>query len=115
RMVCWPEPFIHADRDVLREHYGVYERMGWQRQNTLGAHHFHRETHRINSAGVEKLMEIVMHSPPERRTVFVQQGIDASATSVRLDSVQVSLSRVLPEGELPAVVQTHQAPVLRPG
>lgn len=115
RNVCWPEPFIHADRDSLREHYAVYERMGWQRQNTLGVNHFHPETHQLNSAGVQKVLEVVTHSPPQRRTVFVLQGVDQNMTATRIDSVQQTIAAILPEGDLPSVVQTHVPPVLRPG
>ena len=115
RNVCWPEPFIHADRDILHEHYAVYERMGWQRQNTLGVNHFHTETHQLNSAGVQKLLEVVTQSPPHRRTVFVLQGVDQNMTSMRVDSVQQTVAALLPQGELPSVVQTHVPPVLRPG
>ena len=115
RMVCWPEPFIHADRDILHEHYAVYERMGWQRQNTLGASHFHSETNQINSAGTEKLLQVLTQTPPERRTVFVLQGVDQDMTSVRIDSVQRTVAALLPDSDMPAVVQTHVPPVLRPG
>jgi len=115
RNVCWPEPFIHADRDILHEHYAVYERMGWQRQNTLGVNHFHQETNQLNSAGVQKVLEVVTQSPPQRRTVFVLQGVDQNMTDTRIDSVQQTVAALLPEGELPSVVQTHVPPVLRPG
>jgi hypothetical protein len=115
RMVCWPEPFIHADRDILHEHYAVYERMGWQRQHTLGANHFHAETNQLNSAGTEKLMQVLTQSPPERRTLFVLQGVDQNMTATRIDSVQRTVAALFPDGELPAVVQTHVPPVMRPG
>lgn len=115
RMACWPEPFIHADRDILQEHYAVYERMGWQRQNTLGEHHFHAETNKINSAGTEKLMHVLTQTPPQRRTLFVLQGVDQNITATRVDSVQRAAAALFPEGDLPSVVQTHVPPVMRPG
>lgn len=115
RMVAWPEPFIHADRDILHEHYAVYERMGWQRQNTLGATHFHPESNQLNSAGTQKLLEVLTQSPPDRNTIFVLQGIDQNMTATRLDSVQRTAAALLPEADLPAVVQTHVPPVMRPG
>ena len=115
RNVCWPEPFIHADRDVLHEHYAVYERAGWQRQNTLGSNHFHPESNHLNSAGTQKLLEVITQTPPERRTVFVLQGVDENMTATRIDSVQRAVAALLPDGELPSVVRTHVPPVSRPG
>jgi len=86
---------------------------GWHAQNTLGDYHFDRETQRLTRAGELKIRWILTHVPPHRRTVFVVRSFDRDATSMRLSSVQQTLTRYLPEGELPAVVQTDVAPLGR--
>jgi hypothetical protein len=107
---CWPEPFNHIDRQDARAPLQVMVVKGWQMQNTLGHYHFDAQTNQPNLAAERKIERILTQNRPDRRTVFVLRSLDPSITAARLDSVQQTVARILPEGAMPAVVATNNAP-----
>jgi hypothetical protein len=83
---------------------------GWRLQNVMGDHHFDSDTNKLTYAGRAKVRMILQESPPQFRTLFVRRGLNTDLTAIRIDSVQSEVERVLPDGELPAVVQTDLMP-----
>ena len=106
RMNHYPEPFIYADRDAAREPFRIMVQNGWQMQNTLGHHYFNPETQELTRTGELKVRSIVLQSPEPFRTVFVLRGGNQDVTAIRVDSVQQVVARVIPNGAMPAVVET---------
>ena len=64
----------------------------------------------LNEAGEQKLYWIVTNAPEPYRTVFVTQSLEDEVSEKRIDSVQQTLVRILPEQPLPAVLPTREEP-----
>ena len=103
---AWPEPFLSADREVTREYFRIQVNNGWRMQNTIGRWFFDEETNQINQAGEIKLRQVATQSPVHRRTVFVLMGQTPDVTAKRVESVQQTLAKILPEGPVPQVLLT---------
>ncbi len=111
---CYPEPFSHADRAAAGAPFAVMINNGWQRQNTLGNHHFDAETQQLTRAGELKLRWILTKTPPMRHSVFVLRGTSIDVTSVRVDSVQQATARIVASGPMPPIFETNVDPPGRP-
>ena len=98
----------------MRAPFAVMVAKGCQRQNTLGDYHFDPNTHELNRAGQLRVRWIVSQTP-ERRTVLVYRGANAEITAARIDSVHRHMVSVVPQGDLPMVVDTGTPPLERPG
>jgi hypothetical protein len=103
---AWPEPFLSADREVTREYFRIQVNNGWRMQNTIGRWFFDDETNQLNEAGEIKLRQVATQHPVHRRTVFVLMGTTPDVTAKRVESVQQSLAKMLPEGPVPQVLLT---------
>lgn len=106
RMNHYPEPFVYADREATRLPFRIMVANGWRLQNTLGSHYFHPETQQLTRAGELKVQWIVTQAPERYRTVHVLRAGDTDVTGVRVDSVQQTIARLLPNGPMPPVVET---------
>lgn len=106
RMNAYPEPFNYTDREATRTPFRIMVAKGWQLQNTLGAHYFNSDTQQLNRAGQLKVHWVVNEAPEQFRTVYVMRGEDTETTSIRVDAVQQAIARFVPNGALPAVVET---------
>ena len=103
---AWPEPFVSADREVTREYFRIQVNNGWRMQNTIGRWFFDEETNQLNEAGEIKLRQVATQNPVHRRTVFVLMGTTPDVTAKRVESVQQTLAKILPEGPVPQVLLT---------
>jgi hypothetical protein len=103
---AWPEPFQSADRQVAREYFRIQVSNGWRMQNTVGKWFFDEETNVLNQAGEIKLRQIVTQSPVHRRSVFVLIGNSPQVTAKRVESVQRTVAKILPEGPVPQILLT---------
>jgi hypothetical protein len=110
RSKAWPEPFNHWDRHAALAPWIVQINRGWELQNTVGDFHFNRETNQLTTAGEHKVHWIIYEAPIHRRTVFVQRGATADETATRIDAVQRTVARLMPEGPLPEVMATIMSP-----
>lgn len=111
RMNTWPEPFRHADKDLVRQPLLAITDNGWRMQNTLSDHLFDVETNSLTQAGALKVRWIVTQAPPHRRTVFVLRGATPDATLARVDAVQETITQLAPQGSRPEVLLTDVIPV----
>lgn len=107
---CWDEPFTAIDRRAARTPFDAMVQSGWRAQNTLGEHYFNRETQALNEAGEQKLFWIVTSAPEPYRMVYVTQAMSRDVSERRIDSVQQSLVRMLPDQPLPAVLPSFEEP-----
>ena len=108
RNAAWPEPFNSTDWRVAREPFEIQKNNGWRLQNTIGSLLFNRDTNEVNSAGEQQIKWIVNQAPPNRRAVFVLRGDSDEQTAQRVDSVQRTVSKYVPQGELPPILLTNQ-------
>jgi hypothetical protein len=104
---CWPRPFVLADRQATRAPFAVMVNKGWQRENTLGGYHFDPDTGELNDPGRRRVHWIVTQEIPSRRSVFVHRAMKPEVTLARIDSVQQWVAQIVPQGELPPVLETN--------
>lgn len=111
RMNCWPEPFQHSDRELVRLPLITMTDNGWRLQNTLSDHFFTGEQQQLTQAGLLHVRWIVTQAPPHRRTVFVLRASTAEVTAARVESVQQAVSQLCAGALRPEVLLTDTAPV----
>lgn len=107
---CWPEPFVYDDREAVKAPFGVMIAKGWRSQNTLMDHHFSLETGELNEAGRLKVKQILWHTPPAHRALYVVRGANQDVTAVRVDAVQEAVVAASPQGDLPPVLEVDYGP-----
>jgi len=108
---AWPEPFLHADRELVRTPLIAMTDNGWQAQNTLSDHLFDAESQALTQAGKLKVRWIVTQAPPHRRTVFVLRGATSEATAARVEAVQKVIATWTSGEHQPDVLLTDTIPV----
>lgn len=104
---CWPRPFVWKDRQAVRMPFVMMVNKGWQLENTLGEFHFDHNTGSLNESGRLRVHWIVTQDIPERRAIFVQRSMRPEETEVRVDSVQQWVAQIVPQGEMPPVLETN--------
>jgi len=100
----WPKPFLVPDRHAVKEPFAIMQARGWQRQNLLGEHHFEDDQKKLTPAGMLRVKAIIVNSPPQYRTVYVEKGRNRDETNSRIDAVQQAIVDFQTEGPLPAVL-----------
>ena len=110
RMNCWPEPFSHTDRDLVRRPLFAMTSRGWQLQNTLSDHFFRAEDQSLTQAGQFKLRWMLTQVPSHRRSVFVLRTTDSQTTADRLEAVRYFVDSMTSEGARPEVLVSDIAP-----
>ncbi len=84
----WPSQYIPAARRSVNSAYAAMVNNGWRRQNLLGAYHFDPDSNELTEAGKLKVNWILSQAPQNRRSIFVERGVDQSNTAARVASVQ---------------------------
>jgi hypothetical protein len=105
---AWPEPFLSADRAVVREVFCLQADNGWKMQNTVGSFLFD-DNHELNRAGELMVRWIVTQAPVHRRAVFVLKGETAAQTEARVASVNEAVAKYA-GGNVPPVLVTDVEP-----
>ncbi|HLA83787.1 MAG TPA: hypothetical protein VJL29_03255 [Thermoguttaceae bacterium] len=103
---CWPEPFVKADRLAVRAPFVQMVSNGWERQNTLGDHHFDRETGKLNRDGQLKIRRILLEGLPQHRALYVYRAERQAETLARVDSAQQYAAQTVRDGVLPPIYET---------
>jgi hypothetical protein len=93
RRNCWPEPFVYADRQSVRQTFMIEEAAGWERQNLLSEFHFAPGGTELTEAGRMRLQWIVNEAPEVHRQVFVHRGNSPQETVIRMQTVQRYVAR----------------------
>jgi hypothetical protein len=102
---CWPEPFCYPDRASVWNMVDAQVAKGWQMQNLLGPSHFEPDGERLSGAGMAKLRSILIQSPGQYRTVFVERAWRDDTTVKRVDAVQQGIASLV-QGPMPEVLVT---------
>jgi len=100
----WPHAYTHIDRSSVHAYMSVGVDRGWQKQNLLGEHHFEEDGKRLTPAGMARVKTILVYSPPQFRTVWVERGNTPEGTAKRIDAVQQAVVGMTPDGSLPPVL-----------
>lgn len=109
----WPEPWIAPDRAAVRAPFAVMVAKGWQEQNTLTSEHFEETEPELSETGRLKVADILINSPPQYRTVFVERNFgDGPSTAQRIQAVEQYVYREIPDLGPVAVEETLRK---RPG
>jgi hypothetical protein len=86
---------------------------GWRDNNTVGSMMFVENG--LSDAGKLKVAQVLSCSPANRRMVYVQAGVNQQETAARVESVQLAVSELIPEGPLPQILVTNSPPSASPG
>ncbi len=110
----WPKPYVFKDREAVAAPMIMMVNNGWRRQNLLCEYHFEDDSMKLTSAGDLKVRWILTQAPAGRRVVFVQRGDRPAITAARVEAVQKLGLDILPNGELPDIVETNMETPGRP-
>lgn len=88
RRNCWPQPFVAADRQTVREPFAICVANAWQRQNLLSDHHFEADGIQLNEAGRRKIQSILTDAPAQYQAVFVRRAHSPQETVARIQMAQ---------------------------
>ena len=83
---------------------------GWRSQNLLGKHHFNIDTHELTAAGKLKVRWILTQTPPNRRDIFVQRGLEQADTVQRIESIHQYAAHLAPTQGAIRVHDTYLVP-----
>jgi hypothetical protein len=109
----WPWPYVCPDRVAVREPFALMVNNGWRRQNLLGPHHFKSPTE-LTTAGELRVHWVMTQAPLERRTIFIERDLAPEVTEQRLATVREYATRVVLDGQMPQVADTHLVSEGRP-
>jgi len=109
----WPQPFRGMDANAVLAPFEIMKNNGWRDNNTIGGMMFSEAG--LTEAGKLKVATVVTNSPSNRRSIFVQAGQSQEETALRIESVQVAVSQLVPSGPLPEILVTHASPSASPG
>ncbi len=111
---AWPQPFRAMDANAVANPFEVMKANGWREFNTVtGA--FFDDSNQLTEAGQLKIRQILSTSPPNRRAIHVLKGDTPEQTSVRVESVEVAVSGLIPTGDLPPIMLTDIEPAMSSG
>ncbi len=103
----WPRSYIPASRRAVCQTYAAMIQNGWRRQNLLGNYHFDENSNELTEAGKLKVNWILSQAPVDRRSIFVQRGINEAQTATRIASVHDRAANMSPTIGHVEVNDTH--------
>ena len=106
RRNCWPNPFVCPDRQATRIPFAIMVNNGWRRQNMLGNFYFEPKTGQLNEAGKLKIRWILYEAPEQHRVIYVHIGPTTEETAARMASVRSLVVAMVPQSEIPPIMQT---------
>lgn len=86
--LMWPQQYVKPSRRAICQAFDTMTVNGWRRNNLLGKYDFNTEGEGLSEAGKLRVTWILTQAPPNRRTIFVQRGIDEATTAARVEAVQ---------------------------
>jgi hypothetical protein len=85
----WPRQYMAPSRRGICQAFELTVANGWRRNNLLGKYDFAPNGEGLSEAGRLRVQWILANAPPQRRTIFVQRGVDAKQTADRVEAVQL--------------------------
>jgi hypothetical protein len=104
--LMWPQPYLEPDRWHARAPFDVMVAKGWQEQNTLTDDHFLPGKAELSETGRLKVADILINSPAQFRTIYVERTWEGASTADRMRAVQEYAAQRLPEAGEVAVAET---------
>ena len=114
RNIAWPQPFRGADSNSVIAPFEIMRDNGWRENNTLGSTLFSSQN-ALSQAGAIKVQWIVTQAPLSQRIVYVKSGKSEQETNARVESVQLAVSQLIPNGALPQILVTDIEPATSSG
>jgi hypothetical protein len=114
RNSAWPQPFRSADAAAVVAPFEIMKANGWQQFNTL-AHCFFDESNQLTDAGLLKVEEVLSMSAQSKAPIYVQRAESQQSTATRVESMELAISALIPEGPLPQIAITDTAPATSSG
>lgn len=105
----WPDPYRWDDRNNIRCILELQKSNGWIAATTLYEQHFDAVSQQLNDSGRSHLRWIVLHTPANRRTVWVQTGENAAVSQTRLVGVQAEVTNIVGTDAPPVMLRVCQA------
>ncbi len=109
----WPQPFRGQDAYSVVAPFEIMKHNGWRDNNTIGSMMFGDAG--LTDAGKLKVAQVLTTSPSNRRMIYVQAARTNEETASRVESVQVAVSELIPDGQLPQILVTNVGPTTSPG
>jgi len=109
RNSSWPQPFRSADSMAVVAPFEVMKANGWAEFNTLANCYFD-SSNQLTDAGTLKLQEILTLTAKSKAPIFVEQGESQQSTADRVESMELAISALIPEGALPQIAVTNTSP-----
>lgn len=106
---AWPQPFRAADTASVVAPFEIMKNNGWRDHNTLGSIVFNEDSD-LSDAGSLKVQWILTQAPKNQRVIYVKSGVNPEQTSLRVESVQLAVSQLVPTGPLPQIIVTDIEP-----
>ncbi len=103
----WPQQYVGADRERAQAPFNTMVRNGWRRQNLLGSHHFNEDSTKLTQAGKLRVQWILTQPPQEFRQVFIERSLETGIAETRTATINQFASRVLRDGGIADVTETH--------
>jgi hypothetical protein len=92
----WPRQYMAPARRGICQSFELMVANGWRRNNLLGKYDFDPKDGSLSEAGRLRVEWILTQAPPQRRTIFVQRGLDQQQTSLRVEAVQTLAANMYP-------------------
>lgn len=110
RNAFWFDSFVPAERASVRNPLALQVANGWRLQNTIDYHYFEEDSARLNTAGEDKIRNILelTEQQEEFRAIFVQRASTPELTVARIAAVQEAVRRNVPGGEEVPVLETSR-------
>jgi hypothetical protein len=105
----WPHPYRWDDRNDVRCILAMQKNNGWITATTLYDQHFDPATQQLNDSGRSHLRWILLYTPPQRRTTWVQAGENAATSQARMAAVQSEVTNVVGSDAPPVMLRVCQA------
>lgn len=104
----WYDQYVWPSRRAICQSYATMVNNGWRRNNLLGEYHFDpKNPQQLSEAGQHKTKWILTQAPQDRRTVFVERGVEQTETTDRLAAVQDYAANLSPSQGPADVQETH--------
>jgi hypothetical protein len=103
----WPRQYVMPARRGICQSYDVMIANGWRRHNLLTKYHFNPENTELSEAGKLKVEWTLTQAPAQRRTLYVERGVDEAQTAERIEAVQSLAGNMNPSPGPADVQETH--------
>lgn len=110
----WFKQYVWPSRRAICQAYELTVANGWRRNNLLGKYDFSPDGKGLSEAGRIRVERILVTAPPQRRTIFIERGVDSAQTAQRIEAVQTLAANMNPSTGAVDVQETYMHDEGRP-